>query len=660
MNTSKYQFYLDGILYSDPVGWPSWVASIKRDQDIGGITSTTDGNFTFTGDAYTYLYNQRKQGYCAIIDVLIMESCGRNGSFEVAYKGFIFLSDVEFNITKCTASCTLEDDSYFSRIDNNKSIECYVNAGKSKNGVDIDIPSEWTVSMFDPCTGTATGLPDPVTYRLHDVVRYLIDFLTDATVGFRSTVLDIGGEFEGMMLTNGLLIRDPASTDKSIIFRYDSVMRNIRNLCNLSFTIENIGTGPVFVLEKTEDTYGSATLFTFDNVYEVIRKIDQSRNIAAVELGSEDIIESTGCGSGTGDPAFPDQINLVGCKSEQFAVTGVCNIDSVKDLTTDWVISSNVVEQIHILGADSWDGNIVLIHCENLDSINFTADAIQGDVFGTTLPVYYNSNFYNAKVVERHFSGIPSSLVKYLSAPVVGFKAISAPGVTFTNPGYSTGAYWEHPQWAFPIDYGTDGYDLSNDWGNGTTQGNFITNQTDSLFTSPFDNMYRFKFNFSFIATPPGTILLGPTMIATFEKWDPTNLILLASYVTTQFFPANQSLSGLSLQSPLIFLGSGEIMRLRVQFTYSWPLEDYSTSIELMTTGTQGGEFQVFNTEDYIADNYHFSVPLSLYQFNQIKNSPISKISFNDGKNTDTGWIDFVKYNKEKGIAEFKLVTTTG
>lgn len=648
--TARYQFYLDGTYYVDPVGWPDWEGMITRDQEINGIIAEDNGKFTFTGDAYLYLYSRRKLGYCATVHVLIKESCNRNGIFEEAFRGTIFLSDVKFNITKQTAACEMEDDSYFSKIKNNKSIECSLNAGKSKNGFAITAPKEWLVSMFDPCSGSPTLLPRPKVYRFHDVVKYMIDFMSDGTVGFRSTVLDIGGEFEGVALTKGILIRSPGEIDKSILVRFDVAIRNIQNLCNLSFTIENNGTGPVFVLEKTADTYVNATLLTFENVYQIERFVDQERNYAAVELGSEETMPSTGCGSGIGDPAFPDQINLLGPKREQFAVTGTCNIDMVKDLTCSWILSSNLIEQTHINGGETWDNQIFVIDCENLDVNALTCDAIQGDVFGTSSPVFYNNRFYNNKVAERHLRGIPATLVKYLNVPETAFKAFKT-GLEIQ----SAASIWN------PIPFGDDftgtNNDLNNDWGNGTTPGVLI-NQANSRYTASAQNLYKFKLTCNVLCNNSSSVV--PTMNIIYQLFDTTNT-LLSTYAVIKPFTVGFYTSQ-EFVSPFIFMSAGDYITVRASWTTGQGLIEapqIPISLELVASGHQGGEFQIYNPEEYIADSYSFSVPMSLSQFTNIRNNPTSKIGFNDGKNVGEGWIDSVKFKKATGMAEFKLISTT-
>lgn len=649
--SAQYRFYLDGTLVSNPIGWDGWEGEVRRDAGKRGIVSEEKGQFTFTNDGFTLIRNARKNGYCSTMEVLIEESCGMNDSWKVAFEGLIFISDAVFNLTKKQVTVELEDDSFFSRINNNMQVEASINAGKTKNGAAIPAMDIWHILMFNPCDGSTLPGREVPAYRMHDVGSYLINFMTDGLVGWRSTVLDIGGEFEGVFMNKGGMIRDVTTTDVGVLLKFIDYIRNASNMCDLSFKIDYSTGMPVFVLERTADTFTNATRFTFDNVREIIQQIDQARNFAAVELGTDDIIESFGCGTMGGmEPAFPDQINLLGCKREQYAVTGTCNIDSVKDITIDWVLSSNVIENIFMNGDDRYDGNVCIIDCDSLDEGALTASAIQGDVFGTTPPVFYNARFFNYQVALRHLRGIPNTLVKYLNQPDVGFIAQYTTTETVTTPPTvvtgSTVTFYPFP---FGDDYTAPGFDTNNDFGNGTVQGVLIT-QANSSFESPFDNVYRFRVSMD-ISAPNGY-----QTTVTWHLCDPA-FTILNSYPVTKSDVAG-TYSGVQFDSPPIYVVAGNKVRVEItwEFTASPALP---VKWELLSTGTQGGEYVVVNQEDYIADTYKITVPMTRSQWWELKTNATEKIDFNDAQgNQGSGWIEYAKYSFKKGEAELTLISS--
>ena len=533
----------------------------------------------------------------------------------------------------------------------------HVNAGKTKNGVDIPHVDLWNIAMFVPCSGD--GWTDSIkAYRAYDVAKYLIDFMTDGTVGFRSTVLDINGEFEGVFLTKGLLLRDVVNLDISLKFTWESFLRNIQNLCNLSFKIDSTGAIPVFVLEKTVDLFEDSVLFTLDNVYSILRKNDTARNYAFVELGSDDNIESLGCEDTIdGSLAYPDQINLVGPKKEQYAVTGTCNLDTSLDLTIDWVISSNVIENILLYADTGYDDNIILLDCENLnDAFPNSAGAILGDVFGVTPPVFYNVRFYNDKVAQRHFGAIPSSLVKYLYGPDTGLRARNTGTEVLTIPGVAISPVnILREKVAFGDDFTPPYFDTNNDFGNGTTPGNLI-DQIDSCFTAPVTDMHKFRITYD--QPFMNTIFTGTNVIWRFQRYQNDGVTLIATHEKSRILPTITPHYNVKEDSPYIFLNAGD--KVYFDLEYFGQASPRNFRLELIATGLQGGTFEAFNPEEYIADLIEFKCPLSMSQFYEMRLNPTKKITVSDGENTFTGWIHLVKHERQNGMASITLNTATG
>jgi hypothetical protein len=654
MTNTRYKYYLDGILFNNPIGWQDWKTKLIRDEGIGGIVTEEEGQVTFTGEAHQYIYAKRKEGYCSTITVVIWEDCSRSGNFKLGFEGKIFISDVEFSLTHCTAKCELIDNSYFSTIANNRQVECSINAGKTKNGEAIAPLSLYRIQMFNPCDGVDSNLPKPKAYRAFDIGDYILQFMSDGLIRLESSVLDIGGEFEGMFLTKSLLMTDPSNTDQGILFKWEEWIYNVRKIGALSWRIVSRPTGLVFLLEKTTDTFTNSVSLNFSTVNEIKRKIDSVRNYAAVELGTDNVIDSLGCGAlGGGEPAFPDQINLIGCKREQFAVTGVCNINSILDLTTDWIISSNVIEEIYFNGDEGYSDKVILLDCTSLNPSTLTASAVKHDVFGNTLPVFYNATYFNRQIAERNLSGIPATLVKYLNAPETGFKAAHTGTEVITIPATVINSVeWVWLPYPFGDDFTGTNYDLNNDWGNGTTPGVLIT-QANSCYTSPFQNVYKFKFTTDLQLVMPN--FLGTILRVTWKRYD-SGLTLLADYPAEVIIPTNGPTTGIEIISPLIFLEATDKVFIQLNYAGSHRPK-MPTTMELIATGTQGGTFEVYNQENYIADQLVITCPMSFAEFKQVEARVTEKISADDGKNQVSGWIDNITYNRHTNMAEIILLT---
>jgi hypothetical protein len=645
----RYKYELDGNLFTEPMGWDGWKTSLNRNQGVGGIVEEQSGQVTFSGDGYAYLFEKRKLGYCNSVEVRIWEDCSRSGDFKLGFEGKIFLSDAEFDITDCMVKCDLIDNSYFAMIANNRSIEVSVNAGKSKNGFDIAALDMWDIQMFNPCDGVDSGLPKPKSYRLFDVGDYILQFMSDGAIRLESSILDLSGEFEGVFLSSSILMVDPATNNTGIIFTWEKWIENVRSLCAISWRMVKRPSGIVMLIEKTTDTFVNTVSVNLPAVKKIVRKIDSTRNYAAVELGSDDVVDSLGCGVlGGGEPAFPDQINLLGCKREQFTVVGTCNDNSILSLIIDWVISSNVIEEIYFNGDEGYSEKVIVIDCVSLNSSTLTAAATKGDVFGTTPPVFYNTRFYNYEVIKRHLRGIPNTLVKYLTIPDTGFKAKYTATETITfPPTIVSGATITFFPFPFGDDFTSPNFDLNNDYGNGTTPGNLVT-QVNSRYDAPADNVYKFRTTMDLLTS--STIY---DITVTYERYD-SALTLLATYPVNRTFTGG-NYYGEMFDSPLIYMNATDVMAVRITWEFVGP--SVGATFELLATGTQGGTFEVYNPEDYIADQLIFDCPMSFAEFKEIQSKITEKISADDGKNQVSGWIDDLTFDRHRNMAEITLIT---
>ena len=183
-----FRFYFDGNEVENPINWDDFEENIVRDDTIKGLLPRYDIKLQFVGDAYNYLYSLKQQsGYCNLVDLRIDYKCGSN--YETILNGYIFISDCKFNRNRCLVECPVTDDNFGARIYNNKNIKTELNTGKSKNGEDITVATEYEVEFFKPSDGTYYATKRKGVF-IYDAFRYLIDFMTDGLVGFESDYLD--------------------------------------------------------------------------------------------------------------------------------------------------------------------------------------------------------------------------------------------------------------------------------------------------------------------------------------------------------------------------------------------------------------------------------------------------------------------------------------
>lgn len=657
----RLRFYMDGALVDEPKGWDTMTLDIERPKEINGLLASNDGTYEFSGSGYQYLSGIRAtRGFCALVEILVEEDCEQRGNYSPIIQGYIVMSEVEFNRTNCTAKCQFEDNSFYAIINNNKSLEVAINAGKTKNGLELDLIDKWECQMFDPCTGTTYGARKANAYRAHDVGNYLISFLTDNQVGFRSTIFDFGSPWEGLMLGSGAMIRNNAAGTETATFTLESYLKELSKKIPLGFYIDNSGSKPVFVLEAKEDTFTDNVMLHCPDVNQVIERSDNARNYAAVRFGSGATISSQGC-SVPNEPAFPDQIDLVGCKQEEFIVLEQCNQDTKLDLAGDWIVSSNVIEQIFFSFSADYDDKICFLHCDTLDTINTTAEAIGTDIFTTGTPIVYNAALFNDKVAVRHLGGIPNTLVKYLDRPDTGFKAIWTNTETISVPPITALGWTEFYPFPFGQDYITgplDGYDVNNDYGNGTAPSSLIT-QMNSRYAAPVPGLYKFRVQIGRImVTNPGN---QSTVSVTFRHYDSGGTLLVED-IQTRLFNFAGTFTEIK-DSNHLFMNPGDYVNVSITtnlFSTVVHNSAYPTYFELLSVNSFGGIFQRYDPKDYVNRNFQFRYPMTVSEYKTIQADPRGKITFTTQNFEGGGWIERLKFfpvGSAQGMAEFTLIT---
>ncbi len=173
------RYFLNGNLQADEViGWDNLTTTLKLDRTLKARLKTQDGTFQFRDTSYDYLWNIRvTQGYCEEIQFEIQSS--KNGNqWTNFYKGIIFSKDIIFDEMRKLAIVKPKDDSYYARIENNKSQECLPHVGLSKNEVDISayVPSNRSINYFKPSDGTYYGLSSRA-YSTYDIFKFMIKSL---------------------------------------------------------------------------------------------------------------------------------------------------------------------------------------------------------------------------------------------------------------------------------------------------------------------------------------------------------------------------------------------------------------------------------------------------------------------------------------------------
>lgn len=641
----RFEFRLDGTLYENPQGWDGITLELRRPETVKALLREVGAELIFTGAAYEYLLAQKRNDSCQSVEVEIKFDCAQKGDIQVITLGVILLIQVEFNLTKCSAKCQVVDNNVSSRIYNNASLKVIPRSNKTKNGLDIAVAPIYTIDMHDTCSGASSGI-ESHAMRVFDCLTHIIGFVSDNTVGFRSSLFDIGGEWEGLFLTTGLYLQQ--NSEARMEYQWDVFISELDKKCNLGFYIDESSGQPVLVLEKYTDLFTAATSLTLNLVYELSEKSDQQKNFSSVKFGSGATIDSQGCSAG--EPAFPDQIDFVGCKDEEFIVLGNCNINRALDLKGSWIVSSNVIEECVFSGSTDYDEDVIFLHCDNVDSTLFTAISIASDVFASGFVQFYNAALYNDQVSERYIGGIPNTIVQYFgsnSTPTSStFKAVYNLASALDNNGTAIAV---NSPTRFNDDYTAPYNDPSNNYGNGTAQGVVVT-KANSRFTAPLNSSYKFRFYAEEYYVP---LSMSPIIIY-FSVYDAANVL---KYSHPEAFPMVTMPSSGEVITPYIPMNATDYCIVEIQGS---PYLNFSKifEFELLSPLSSTVEEYQHDAESYLNNIIKITAPISYADWKTLEQNPTSKVNANDGKTNVSGHIQSAVYTLSTGIVDLTLVTT--
>jgi len=181
---ASFTVILDGqTLTNEPIGLQESAISIQRNEDFPGLFTTMVSDLEFWGDGYDILYDYYSNNdLCERIPCKIIENCDNGLDFD----GIIYLNDVEFNSYKCTATCSVEDNTAQGRILRLKDALVPINNINAKTINGESLPN-CTSYQFD--TNGVYG--NRFAFRVFDLFQYVLSYITDNDVILSSNFLNL-------------------------------------------------------------------------------------------------------------------------------------------------------------------------------------------------------------------------------------------------------------------------------------------------------------------------------------------------------------------------------------------------------------------------------------------------------------------------------------
>lgn len=651
------RFKLDGNLVDSPKNWEEVNTTIKRDPNVNLFLLYQEYNLEFADSGHTYLYNLSvNDSFCTQVSVTIEVEC--NQQWSLIFDGFIFLSDCEFNERACTVNCKVNDKSFFSKINNNKSIKTSLEGAYTKNKEAITVTEQYDLDVYRVSNGSTLIRTVP-TCRVEEAFRYMVDFMTDNTVGFTSTSFGAGGTWEGLCITTGERLRGVVpnfTTGRWVQFSFIELFNEINNRIPIILLVENPFTTPVVRIETIDYLYDNTTVFTASDVYEVVTSYDNDKLYAIVKFGSptDDTFSD-----------FPDDIDYFGYKTEEFHVLGNCNLDLTLDLSSDWVVSTNIIQRCAQTGVQDYDSNLFIIDSIYTDDFN---GRTTNDNFLNSVPAryHYNARLNNDNISQRYLPDIANSIASYYinsqEGQMLAYLSGALAHTVLTN----------NEDFQQFID--VESYDF----------GNYYDTVTRT-YTAAITGVYTFKAQVTLLCGAGTGSIIGNLFRMLLEHYDASNVLINAYDIHNsnlifngvgylRLGPSPGSVVVKTLNNTAITMTAGDYLRMRI---LSWPNSNgpgqpifggqvYSvlsgasnTFMQCVDTTITGGVFLDADPNDIKVQLHRFNYPMSQSQFDTILANPIGRIQFNmEGQSPRFGWIKELKYNHTNGVAEFIVSTS--
>lgn len=439
------QFYLDGTLYESPNNYETLTDRIYYSKDVSGYIRELNGSIDFYGGAYVYLRQLFNDGICNNVDVVITDSCA-DGSPVNIFNGVIFISDIEWNLIKCSATVEIVDNSYIAKIYNNKSINCYLGINRSKNNVDISAFDNPQTNISLLASNGGAGITNATGYRIYDAFRFIIAFITDGEVYVESDFFNpsTGTDYHAYyaVVMNGEETRTGTATNFAYISLQD-LYNDVDKIYNLAFSFEiNSAGNKVMRIEPKSYYLQTSEINYFEDPADLIQKIDIEKNYSKVKFGSAQIAN---------DFTFLQDIKFVGQQQEEYHLLGTCNSEAELDLQLSKIITdTNIIQDLVDNGTnDTYDKNNFIIALAASNIVELTPKPL-------SVNFYYNAGINNLSVSQYWFGEIPASIALFLAGDVNEFLAtmfgtvqvvndfVTGTNVIFNNdvvaPGFDNGA----------------------------------------------------------------------------------------------------------------------------------------------------------------------------------------------------------------------------
>lgn len=617
------RFIIDGQDRGQPLNPEEFGVTVNEDESITARVVSFDADLIFGGDVYSYLFQKlNNSGYCELVNVRVDYLCGK--IWQKLVDGYIIVTESKFNYDKCQVSTKIYDQTFSTRINNNKSIPFSMNLTETKNGQPVTPPIRPTVRIYNPATVPFAVYENAGTgVSVYDALKHLVACMSDNLVDFESNYFTAPiGTSDMDVLTNGRNIR--TDVDSEIVISFEELFTALRSKFNLGMGFEIQPNGrPLLRIEQESYFFQSTPSTNLYNQSGIEMNFDTARLYASVQFGNDPVLEQNECGDGS-QPCTFAQTPFRGFRNEAFGFTGECNTANVLNLETGKVIfDANTIEDIYRFNNTSHDTTNIILQCAFTAGVFNRFEVLQTDPYGIGQGVY-NGRYTNLNVSANWVDGFPNSLFSYL---VQGFNpALTAFDVRVSNTPLqqfftdTAGTFFSSFNGLF-IDFNTEVSDPNNIF-------------SGSDYVVPFAGLYTFTLQL--IRQPVGDPLVGNiTQFASIKHFDGADTFI-SEYNGTQVVQNESSFSLCTITASFV-CNQGDIVRADL-----FASSQSGSNVPIKIADDFGGEFSEFsgsgvpfqtpdlepvNIDDVRAYLYRFNRPLSMDEISSILSNTSNPIT---------------------------------
>lgn len=282
MQEDIIKYYIDNKHIEDISGEVS--ATIIREDGFANseqiLREKTDSQLTAYLCGYDFLAQKRKEDYCRDLPLRI------ELNNKELFRGTIRQNDLKVQITKGIIKVdNIKDESFSNMIAQFKDVEVPLNSTMTRSGEPIN-----AIPILRPLM--LIVLRSYLVLNVLDVIRYLVDFITDNEVEVISRYLSNANIF----ISTGYAMRHAKGTAEQMFptLSLSQVLEEVRKATSLYGVMTEVAGKPTLILEKEEDTFGSDVLINIDTLpLGLDESFDDNQIFNSIQLGGNRKIEQS-------------------------------------------------------------------------------------------------------------------------------------------------------------------------------------------------------------------------------------------------------------------------------------------------------------------------------------------------------------------------------